>query len=97
METQLKENIEHTIDNALEETVLDNAYRMFKTALSPTVRNFEDALFGYVIGRTLEFTYQTIELIYGRDPTLEETGEVGRILQRRASEIKSKVKTIANR
>jgi hypothetical protein len=98
MDALLRGTIERHLDTLLtEEDSLINASKMFKEVFSPTVKYLEDALFGYVIGRILEFSFFAIHTYYYRSPNDEEFLEIGKILQRRAIEIKSKVTLAANR
>jgi len=97
LEPLLRGSIEHHIDVILGEKVLDNALEMFRKGLAPSVKDIEDALFGYVIGRTLEFSFAAVQVYYRRNPTDEEFKEIAEILERRAMEIKSKIRLIVNR
>jgi len=98
MDALLRGSIERHLDTLLtKEEVLTSASKMFKEGLSPTVKHLEDALFGYVVGRTIEFSFFAIQMYYHRLPDSEEFNEIGKILERRATEIKSKVTLVANR
>ena len=70
---------------------------MFKEGLSPTVKNLEDSLFGYVVGRLIQFSFSAVQTYYSRDPSIEEFNEIDKILERRATEIKSKITLVVNR
>ena len=97
MDALLRGSLERFLDNLLTDTVLTNALNMFNKGLAPTVKNTEDALFGYVIGRTIEFAFDAIQVYYRRMPIEQEFEEIGKMLERRAIEIKSKIKLITNR
>lgn len=98
MDALLRGNIERHLDTILtREDILVYASEMFKESLSPTVKHLEDALFGYVIGRILQFASSAIQTYHNRMPSTEEYNEIGEIVKRRAMEIKSKVTLVANR
>lgn len=98
LDALIRGSIERHIDEILErENLLSSALEMFKEPLSPTVKSFEDALFGYVIGRTLQFSFDVLQIHYRRPLSDEEFIEIGKMLTRRAMEIKSKITLIANR
>lgn len=98
MDALLRGSIERHLDSLLtKEDALVNAANMFKESLSPTVRNLEDALVGYITGRIIQFSFLAMQTYYGRDPGIEEYGELAGILKRRAMEIKTKVTLVTNR
>lgn len=98
LDALIRGSIERHIDEILErENLLSSALEMFREPLSPTVKSFEDALFGYVIGRTLQFSFDVLQIHYRRPLSDEEFIEIGKMLTRRAREIKSKITLIANR
>lgn len=98
LDALLRGSIERFLDDVLEkENLLENAAAMFRKPLAPTTKHIEDALFGYVVGRLLQLTFDSIQIHYRRNPTDAEFQEIGRILERRAMEIKSKVTLVANR
>jgi hypothetical protein len=98
LDALIRGSIERHIDEILErENLLPSALRFFKENLFPTVKSYEDALFGYVMGRTVQFSFDILTIHYSRRPTDEEFNEIGKILERRATEIKSKITLIANR
>lgn len=98
MDSLTRGSIERFLDDILEkERILEGAVGMFEKRLSPTVKHIEDALFGYVIGRTLQLAFDAIKVRYGRMLTDAESAEIAKMLERRAMEIKSKITLIANR
>jgi len=97
MDPFLRGTIERHVDTILAGDVLTSASEMFKKGLAPAVKNLEEALFGYVAGRLIEFSFLVIQAEYYRSPTHEELDEIDFILKRRAIEIKSKVTFVANR
>jgi len=98
MDALIRGSIEHFLDNLLEDPkILPSALDMFKKALAPTVKNIEDTLFGYVMGRTIQFAFITVQIYHRRPPTEDEFNEIGQMLTRRAVEIKSKIRLIVNR
>lgn len=98
MDVLLRGSIERHVDRILEGGMpLDKALLMFRKGLAPTVKNVEDALFGYVIGRTIQFSFDAMQVHHKREPNGAEFSEIAEILVRRAMEIKSKIKLIANR
>jgi hypothetical protein len=70
---------------------------MLKEGLAPMVGNVNDALFGYVVGRAIEFCSFSFWTSYGRSPSTDDLNEIGKILTRRAMEIKSKITVITNK
>jgi hypothetical protein len=97
MDPFLRGTIERHVDTILIGDALTSASEMLKKGLAPAVKNLEEALFGYVVGRVIEFAFLVIQADYYRSPTDEEFDEIGYILKRRAIEIKSKVTFVANR
>ena len=96
MDSFTRGRIERHLDDILTEEVLRSALRMFRKDLAPTVVNFEDSLFGYIIGRIIQFAFDIIMYENKRPPASEEYVEIWKIVERRALEIKSKIRTISN-
>jgi len=96
MESLTRGHIERKIDDILTEEVLRGALRMFREGLAPTVVNFEETLFGYVVGRIIQYAFDIIMYENERPPTREEYDVISKILERRVLEIKSKIRTITN-
>lgn len=98
MEAFARGEVERFIDRILgNDELLESAYTMFEKGFELSVKNIEDTLYGYVMGRIIQFTEAYFHMSYGRPPTDNERVEIAGILRRRATEIKSKVKIVANR
>jgi hypothetical protein len=98
LDTVIRGALERFIDWILEkEGLLEGAQAMFEKGLSPAVTNIEDALFGYVVGRIIQFIDTIFQLNYQRLPTNDESTEIVRMLQNRAMEIRSRIRLVANR
>lgn len=98
MDALLRGSIERFLDQILEkERILASALAMFEKRFAPIAKQAEDTLFGYVVGRTTQFAFDSIQIYYQRKPTDAEFLEIGKMLERRAMEIKSKIRLIANR
>jgi hypothetical protein len=97
MNALIRGSIKRCLDRLLDQTALDSALEMFRKGLSPTVRNLDDALFGYVVGRLIEFALNAIKMFYGRQPTSNEIAEIDEIIKRKAIEIKSRITLITHR
>jgi len=94
----MRGTIERYIDSLLEnEQLLESVKATFEMGLEHPIEKVEDAMFGYFIGRIIEFFNISFQLTYHRLPNDAESLEVGQILTRRAMEIKSKVKVIVNK
>jgi hypothetical protein len=96
MNTIIRGTLDQFIDSILEGGVIEDSLTMFE-GLAPAVKNIEDAIFGYVIGRIVQFIDTTIQSIYQRLPNNEEGIEIAKILKNRTVEIKSKITLVANR
>ena len=97
MDMFLRGAVEKHIDFLLSESNLNAAYETLTKRLSPMVGNVNDALFGYVVGRALEFCFLSFNMFYRRKPSSNDFVEIGKILERRAMEIKSKITLITNK
>ena len=98
MQASLRGEVEKFIDTILiDAKVLPSALTLFKEDLSPTVQNIEDALYGYVFGRTIQFVSDLIKVKERRKPNRDELLEVAGVIRRRALEIKSAIILLANR
>ena len=97
MDTHMRGNIERYIDDTLTQSKLETANKLFSDFFSPMVGDIGNALFGYVIGRTLEFAFFSIYARYHRTATVYELKEIKEILERRSMEIKSKINTLTNK
>ena len=94
----MRGSLEQFIDFILQkEGLLENAQAMFEKGLPLTVKSIEDALFGYVVGRIIQFIDHIFQLSYQRLPTFDESLEIGRLIESRALEIKSRIRLVANR
>ena len=93
----IREAIEDHIDRVLGEEVLVSASKMLTESFAPTAKNVEDALYGYIFGRTIEFAFSIIQVCYQRVPSTDEHLEIYKIIRRRAIEIKSQIKLITSR
>lgn len=92
----IREAIEDHVDRTLGEEVLVSASKMLTESLAPTLKNIEDALYGYVFGRATEFAFSVIQVHYQRVPSTDEYLEIYKIIRRRAVEIKSQIKQITS-
>lgn len=79
------------------ENLLVGAQKTFEIPLECPVEKVEDMMFGYVIGRIIQFSDITFQLRHQRLPNTEEALEIGEMIVRRATEIKSRIKIVMNR
>lgn len=86
------------IDSILKnEALLQSAQGVFEKVLECPVEKVEGTMFGYIVGRILQFSETAFQLRYQRLPIDQEALEIGEILVRRAMEIRSKIKLVMNR
>ena len=63
MESFIRRTIEQHVDTVLEK-IFAFCRKMFEEDFSPVVKSIADALFGYVIGRTIELIASLITITY---------------------------------
>ncbi len=98
MDTIMRGTMEHFIDTILKtEGLLEGVQATFEKYLECPVEKVEDMMFGYVVGRIIQFSEIAFRLSYQRNPNHEEATEIGEMIVRRATEIKSKIKIVVNR
>ena len=87
--TILRGAIEKAIDKLLSDEVLSSSRKLFES-MKPTIKNSEDAIFGYVFGHVsglMEMTYNNLN----RQPTDEDINEISKAITSRMEEIKNRI------
>ena len=98
MDAIMRGIFEQFIDSILNnENLLVGAQKTFEIPLECPVEKVEDMMFGYVVGRIIQFLDTAFQLRYQRLPTSEEAVESGEMIVRRAAEIKSRIKLVMNK
>lgn len=98
MDSIMRGTTERFIDSLLEnEWLLENVKTLFEKGLEYPREKVEDAMFGYFVGRIIQFIDTTFQRNYERPPNEPELLEFGQLIVRRAMEIKSKVKITVNK
>lgn len=88
--------IEKHIDFLLSDANLDTAYETLTKGFVQRVENINDALFGYVIGRVMEYASMFL-LRHHKKPSIDDLPVIEKILERRAMEIKLKIASLPSR
>ena len=87
--TILRGAVEKAIDKLLSDEVLSTSRRLFDN-MKPTIKNSNDAIFGYVFGHVsgvLEMTFANLN----RQPTNEDIEEISQSITNRMNEIRSRI------
>lgn len=87
--TILRGAVEKAIDKLLSDEVLSTSRRLFDN-MKPTIKNSNDAIFGYVFGHVsgvLEMTFANLN----RHPTNEDIEEISQSITNRMNEIRSRI------
>ena len=87
--TILRGAVEKAIDKLLSDEVLSTSRKLFDN-MKPTIKNSDDAIFGYVFGHisgVLEMTFATLN----RQATDEDIEEISQSITSRMNEIKSRI------
>ena len=91
MEALLRGIIEKCIEQALKPEQMEASIMIFRE-FTPIIESKEDAMFGFVVGRMVEGFMSIMHTSYKRKATTEEWNEFCEMLNRRAEEIKEKVR-----
>jgi hypothetical protein len=98
MDAIMRGTFERFVDAILKnENLLEAVRATFEKTLECPIEKVEDIMFGYVVGRIIQFSDAVFQLNFQRIPNHEEALEIGEMIVRRATEIKSKIKIIVNR
>lgn len=87
--TILRGAVEKSIDKLLSDEVLSTSHKLFDN-MKPTIRNSDDAIFGYVFGYVsgvMEMTFANLN----RSPTTEDINEISQAITNRMDEIKNRI------
>lgn len=87
--TILRGAVEKAIDKLLSDEVLSTSRKLFDN-MKPTIKNSDDAIFGYVYGHisgVLEMTFANLH----RQPTSQDIDEISQAITNRLGEIKSRI------
>ena len=87
--TILRGAVEKTIDKLLSDEVMSSSRKLFEN-MKPTIRNSDDAIFGYVFGHVsgvMDMTFANLN----RQPADEDINEISTAITNRMQEIKSRV------
>ena len=94
MESRLESLIKRLIDEGLKIERLRELYKGFDD-FSLYIKSKEDMLFGYFIGNVYGHLFYFTQLLYQREPTIEERSWITIITLKRAEEIKAKISAIS--
>jgi len=95
MEPLVRGIVERFIDSQLSEETLRNRIHLMRS-LKPNIRSEEDAVFGLMLGEVFGRLLHYYRYFLEREATDEEIEDYFKIISRRAIEIKSKIREIAN-
>lgn len=87
--TILRGAVEKSIDKLLSDEVLSTSRKLFEN-MKPTIKNSDDAIFGYVFGHVsgvMEMTFANLN----RQPTSEDIDEISQSITNRMNEIRSRI------
>ncbi len=87
--TILRGAVEKSIDKLLSDEVLSTSHKLFEN-MKPTIKNSDDAIFGYVFGHVsgvMEMTFASLN----RKPTIEDIEEISQAINNRMDEIKNRI------
>lgn len=87
----IRGTIETVLDKYLKEEELMTGLKLLRR-FEPAIRNFEDALLGFILGQMLEKYWMMYHMILGREPTAEELSEYKDLLIRRSIELNLKIR-----
>ena len=95
MDAIIRGVFEQFIDSILKnENLLEGAKATFEIPLECPVEKVEDVMFGYVVGRIIQFADTAFQLSLQRLPNNEEALEMGEMIVRRATELSQKLKSL---
>ncbi len=95
MEIKLRGYLEKAIDNQLKENTL-KTYFDLNVVFSPIISSNEDMVFGFIIGNTFANYAQVCEELRKGSMKDEDMNLFVEVVERRAQEIKSKIREIGN-
>ena len=87
--TILRGAIEKSIDKLLSEEVMSSSRKLFEN-MKPTIKNSDDAIFGYVFGHVsgvMDMTFTNLS----RQPNDEDVNEIATAITNRMQEIKNRI------
>lgn len=87
--TILRGAIEKSIDKLLSDEVISSSRKLFEN-MKPTIKNSDDAIFGYVFGHVsgiMDMTFANLD----RHPSDEDINEIATAITSRMQEIKSRI------
>lgn len=90
LEFRFRGMIEEFIDQELKNETLSNTWEYLKL-FQPIVKSRQDVLFGYIIGSIITRWTDHFIMVYHREATGEERNEILDLINRRASDIKSRI------
>ena len=94
MEVDIRGLIEKDIDSLIESATIDRLVVWFKEMFP--IGSLEDSLFGFIVGAVFARFLGLLEE-RGRKPTNAEVKEFMELIERRAMEIKGKIKLALNK
>lgn len=87
--TILRGAVEKSIDKLLSDEVMSTSHKLFEN-MKPTIKNSEDAIFGYIFGHVsglMDMTFSNLN----RQPTNEDINEIAQAITSRIPEIKGRI------
>ena len=86
--TILRGAIEKSIDKLLSDEVMSSSHKLFESM--PTIKNSDDAIFGYVFGHVSGVMDMTLANL-NRQPSDDDINEIATAITNRMQEIKSRI------
>ena len=92
----IRGTVETVLDKYLKEEELMKGIKFLKR-FKPAIKNYEDALLGFIIGQMLEKYWMMYHMILAREPSSEELSEYKELLIRRSLELNLKIREFSMR
>lgn len=87
--TILRGAIEKSIDKLLSDEIMSSSRKLFEN-MKPTIKNSDDAIFGYVFGHVSGVMDMTLANL-NRQPSDDDINEIATAITNRMQEIKSRI------